>query len=61
MHLKVLILETLSSGVGAFFSGFFRGLRNGLILVRVKWFGANWSRIGRETVARAENHAMRVK
>ena len=63
--MKVLALETLSSGVGAFFLGFFKGLGNGLILGTVKWFGAKmgakWSRIGRETVARSEDPAVRVK
>ena len=74
--MKVLILETLSSGVGAFFLGFFKGLGNGVILGRVKrcvntlfvvWREngreqvADWSRVGRGTVARSENHAVRVK
>ena len=61
--MKALVLRTWSLGVGAFFSGFFGGLENQLILIRVKrcvntlfvvWsengreMVADWSRVGRE-------------
>ena len=62
---KVLALETLSSGVGAFFLGFFKGLGNGVILGRVKrcvnTLFVVWRENGRELVARSENHAVKVK